>query len=306
MPEDFTPNTIATGFRNTSSARIILGSYSNEISDVKFPDEKYKQNNDYLYGSANKEDRPKGIQEAYEFWTGTDQKKHYGKGMSNPESKILINGKEIGKNLKRRTEWESFADYLQNQHEYEETFNCDNGKTLELRYIYDMNGGFIFLTEYTSYPYLKIQYRYIDKNLEDNKDFKKWNNITIREFADLDYGIDIPEIGDSLTGSRSSNSLKKESKLEKVDTNEITDKGKGKIKIYSKYIKAMNIKEIAMYMSRKKYTIKKDDKLWDIAAEHYNGDGSKWTILEKEDGSNFTEEEAENLQIGTTIYIPVE
>lgn len=293
-------------FSNPIFLRNMIGRSNTRITDVMFPDEKYKANGDYLYGSANAEDRPAGTRKLYEFWVGTDSRKHYDKASSNPESKILIHGKEIGKNLKRRTEWENFIDYVQKQHEYEEIFNFDDGRTLELRYIYDMNGGFILPARFTRYPYLKIQYRYIDRNEKDNEDFDKWNSITIKEFADLDYGIDIPEIGDSLTGSRSSNNMKKESRLEKVDMTEITDKGKGKIKVNGKYLTASGITEIETGKTRKKYIIKENETLWGIAAEYFNGDGSRWVVLEKEDGSNFTEEEAKKIQAGTTIYIPAE
>ena len=69
---------------------------------------------------------------------------------------------------------------------------------------------------------------------------------------------------------------------------------------------ASGITEIETGKTRKKYIIKENETLWGIAAEYFNGDGSRWVVLEKEDGSNFTEEEAKKIQAGTTIYIPAE
>ena len=51
------------------------------------------------------------------------------------------------------------------------------------------------------------------------------------------------------------------------------------------------------------YTIKSGDTLSHIALE-YLGNASLWTTIQKADGSNFTSQEANQLQIGQIIYIP--
>ncbi|QUY40351.1 peptidoglycan-binding protein [Acaryochloris marina] len=57
--------------------------------------------------------------------------------------------------------------------------------------------------------------------------------------------------------------------------------------------------------SRTSYELQTGDTLWAIA-ERQLGDGARWTELENEDGTKFTEAEAKSLQIGQILYIPGE
>ena len=50
-------------------------------------------------------------------------------------------------------------------------------------------------------------------------------------------------------------------------------------------------------------TIQSQDTLWDIAAERL-GDPQDWITILNSDGTNFTEDEARRLQIGSTVYLP--
>ncbi|BAY20462.1 putative peptidase [Calothrix sp. NIES-2100] len=54
---------------------------------------------------------------------------------------------------------------------------------------------------------------------------------------------------------------------------------------------------------RDTYTVKPNDTLWGIAQSYY-GDGSKWTQIQRADGSTYTSEQAKYLQIGAVVYIP--
>jgi LysM repeat protein len=50
-------------------------------------------------------------------------------------------------------------------------------------------------------------------------------------------------------------------------------------------------------------TVKPQDTLWDIAAKEL-GDPQDWTTILEADGTNFTEDEARRLQIGSIVYLP--
>ena len=51
------------------------------------------------------------------------------------------------------------------------------------------------------------------------------------------------------------------------------------------------------------HQVKAGDTLWDIAKAKL-GDGSRWTELQKKEGGAFTEKEAHQLHIGTSVYLP--
>ena len=55
--------------------------------------------------------------------------------------------------------------------------------------------------------------------------------------------------------------------------------------------------------NKRTYEVKNGDTLWDIA-ERELGDATKWENITKNDGSTYTEEEAENLQTGTSLSLP--
>ena len=52
------------------------------------------------------------------------------------------------------------------------------------------------------------------------------------------------------------------------------------------------------------YTIQSDDTLWDIAVQ-YLGNGNRWQEIKKPDGSTFSEQEAQNIQPGDVVYLPI-
>ncbi|MEM7578355.1 MAG: LysM peptidoglycan-binding domain-containing protein [Cyanobacteria bacterium P01_A01_bin.80] len=68
---------------------------------------------------------------------------------------------------------------------------------------------------------------------------------------------------------------------------------------------SLNGKEIYVELneSRTEYTIKSGDNLWQIAQQQL-GDGNRWVEIEKENGTTFTQQEAQSLQIGQVVYLP--
>jgi len=60
--------------------------------------------------------------------------------------------------------------------------------------------------------------------------------------------------------------------------------------------------ESELPQTQKSVTIESGDTLWKIAEEEL-GDGNRWVELREADGSNFTEEEARRLQVGTEVYL---
>lgn len=51
------------------------------------------------------------------------------------------------------------------------------------------------------------------------------------------------------------------------------------------------------------YTVKSGDSLWSIAKKEL-GDGNRWVEILEEDGTTFPETEAEQIQVGDTVYLP--
>ena len=49
--------------------------------------------------------------------------------------------------------------------------------------------------------------------------------------------------------------------------------------------------------------MKPNDTLWGIA-QSFLGDGTKWTQIQRGDGSTYTSEQARYLQIGAVVYVP--
>ncbi|NLM98066.1 MAG: DUF4280 domain-containing protein, partial [Halanaerobiaceae bacterium] len=261
----------------------------------------FNKNKDILLGSLI--DHNKGSKESFEFWTGVGSQVYYNNEIdpdfqSNPDIPIYINGKKIGDNniFTRLKRVEScFLDSAKKQFRYYQTIELDDGKELEVKYIYDLNGELL-----NSTPYLLIQYRVKDA------EYKTWNEIKINGFKDGDYGINIPDKGEVLPGTRMKTELDMTGvELDNINTDEIKGIGRGKIKIKGEYLKATDLIPIDKDEedSRMVWVVKKKDILWDLA-EVFLNDGKRWTELEKEDGSKFTEEEAESLQIGSKVFIP--
>ncbi|TDX58984.1 DUF4280 domain-containing protein [Orenia marismortui] len=309
--------------------RFILGSNANDIKDVKFPYEEYIANNSIFYGSANKNDLPEGTQDKFEFWVGTNHSYSYTKRknnnleeseqkVSNPNGKIIINGEEIGISLSRIEKgkkknknllWRigSFINKVfsdnSDQLNYRETIKKDDGRTLELIYTYKFGfskkgnpNSIIGNMDIKVYPSLRIEYRYIG--------YGEYNHLVIKDFSDGDYGINIPDKGEVILGTRFKGELNSEGiELDNINIDEIVSKGRGKVKIDQDYIKAQNLNQITEEDDDNRWisTLSEGDTLWDVAVSHF-GDGSRWRELEKEDGSNFSEEETENLPIGTKVY----
>ncbi|WP_018249124.1 DUF4280 domain-containing protein [Orenia marismortui] len=309
--------------------RFMLGSNANEVTDVRFPNEEYKPNNSIFYGSANKNNLPEGTLDKFEFWVGTNHSYSYTKRknnnleqseqkVSNPNGKIIINGEEIGTSLSRIEKGKKknknffwrigsmitkvFSDNS-DQLNYRETIKKDDGRTLELIYTYNFGfskkgnpNSIIGNMDIKVYPSLKIEYHYIG--------YKDFNSLVIKDFSDGDYGINIPDKGEVILGSRFEGELNPEGiDLDNINIDEILSKGRGKVKIDQDYIKTQTITPIIEEDDDKRWvsTLGEGGTLWDVAVSFFE-DGSRWTELEKEDGSNFSEEEAKKLPIGTKVY----
>jgi len=309
--------------------RFILGSNANDIKDVKFPYEEYIPNNSIFYGSENKNDIPEGTQDKFEFWVGTNHSYSYTKKknknveeseqkVSNPNGKIIINDEEIGASLtriekgkKRNENWfwqissmiSKVFNKNSNQLNYRETIKMDDGRTLELTYTYDFGfskkgnpNSIIGNMDIKVYPSLKIEYHYIGH--------KEYNYLVIKEFSDGDYGINVPDKGEVILGARFEGELNPEGiNLDNINVDEVISNGRGKVKIDQDYIKAQKLTPIIEGDDDKRWvsTLGEGDTLWDLAVSFF-GDGTRWTELEKEDGSTFSEEEAKNLSVGTKVY----
>ncbi|WP_204701174.1 hypothetical protein [Halanaerobacter jeridensis] len=173
------------------------------IKDTEYSE--YKPNYTIVYGSADEENPPEGEHKDLEFWCGTHHcyeyikhpKEHLSKAkqlLSNPEAEVFIEGQKIGQNLERELEWESYIDHCQDQQKYRETIELEDDMILDLKYTYDLNGGFISLFKKTRFAYLKVEYRPIAKE-DKNREFKEYDTLLIKEFDvyNQDYGIKIPD-----------------------------------------------------------------------------------------------------------------
>ncbi|MGM0438565.1 MAG: DUF4280 domain-containing protein [Bacillota bacterium] len=323
-PYQFNQEVLPLGYRisNDGSFVILYNSKADKknrekLSDVKFPP--YEANHNIFYGSADKENKPQGKTEKFELQIGTHHRYEYRKKpkenvekskqlISNPNSKLLINGQRIGApgKLKRLNKVKrGFVNRKLKRFKYYQDIKMGD-KTLRIRYCYDLNGGWIkgdrslFDSRWSFDSYLRIKYR-----IKGNTDLE-WNTLTIKEFSDGDYGINIPDKGEVLAGSGLNRKIDPEGvELENVDIKEVVDSGRGKIKIKDKYLKAENLTEIKKEELDKRvvWKVNQGETLSEIADLYYQ-DSSRWDELEKEDGSKFTEEEAKNLEIGSKVYIP--
>jgi hypothetical protein len=218
----------------------------------------FKENWNIIYGSLKK-DEDEGFSKdnnensskeedgstKLEFWTGLASRKIYKHSKNVKEMKIIINEERIGRNLERRVEEESIfekiADQFFKEREYMEIFEKDDGRVLEVKYKHLSWRS--FFKEITN-PTLQIKYRYKDK---DSKETYPWNRLTIKSFADLDYGIDLPDKGYNLAGSKYNGEIKKERlNTQLIEIGEIREKGRGKVKIDGNYLKTDDLTTLEM------------------------------------------------------------
>ena len=142
-PYQFNREVLPLGYRisNEGSFVILYDSKANEeerekLSDIKFPP--YEANYNIFYGSADKEDKPQGKTEKFELQLGTHL-------ISNPNSKLFINGQRIGApgELKRLNKVNrGFVNRKLKKFKYYQDIKLDD-KVLRVRYSYDLNGGWI-------------------------------------------------------------------------------------------------------------------------------------------------------------------
>ena len=266
----------------------------------------FKDNYDILPGSEKLESN-NGDKEVFEFWPDIGSASGRKLKHNIKKSRIKITGEVIGKNLERVMEAEDKFDQIFSKQEYEEKFPKAENRILIVRYTYDLNGS--LLTLYS--PKLIIRYNYVKSEKWENA-VDEWNTIVIQDFADLDYGIDIPDVGATLEGTQGGSTVtefkemlkKAEDNLE-VKLDEVVEQGRGMLKAVKQYLKAEELTEIIRDEKYKKYIFTKGDTLWQIAKE-FLGAGNRWPELEKESGGSFTEEEAKEIQVGSKVYIAKE
>ncbi|SJZ62668.1 DUF4280 domain-containing protein [Selenihalanaerobacter shriftii] len=253
--------------------------------------------------SGMKEDKTNDIK----LWTGIGMINYYKEEEYTKDvikkSKIIINGEQIGSNLKRRLENEylTLGDQVKYQ-EYVESFKQDNSRILEVIYYYTSFEHFFKILKKNT---LKIKYRVKYKDQSNNNSNSSWNVLMIREFDDLDYNIDLPDKGYSLPGLNHNRKYDYNKALSNssLSLEGVTDKARGKLRLNDKYIKGKNLEVLRNKKPRLVYKVMESDMLREIA-EEYLGEANRWRELEKEDGSNFTEEEAKKLKVGSKVYIP--
>ncbi|MGM0502712.1 MAG: polymorphic toxin type 44 domain-containing protein, partial [Bacillota bacterium] len=292
-----------------------------KLSDIKFIT--YKPNYTIIYGSADEENPPEGKQEKLELWGGTHHCYKYRKSpkedisiakqlISNPDVETFINGHKIGQNLERELEWESYFDQCQDQQKYRETIELEDDMILDLKYTYDLNGGFISLFKKTRFAFLKIEYRCIEKKNKE-REFKEYDTLLIKEFDvyNQDYGIAIPDevvvkAGFHSQQEESQEPKQKQIEVEKYNQNKAENK-KGKLLIDGKPVTSLglekNEREIEDYIV---CIVKSSDDYLANLAHEWLGSPLRWKELEKQPGTCFTEGEQYTLQKGTKIYVPKE
>ena len=291
------------------------------IKDTEYSE--YKPNYTIIYGSADEENPPEGEHKDLEFWCGTHHcyeyikhpKEHLSKAkqlLSNPEAEVFIEGQKIGQNLERELEWESYIDHCQDQQKYRETIELEDDMILDLKYTYDLNGGFISLFKKTRFAYLKIEYRSIAKEDKD-REFKDYDTLLIKEFDvyNQDYGITIPDQVVVKAGFHSQQEASQEPEQDQIDVEEHNqnraENREGKLLIEGKPVTSLgldeNESEFEEYIICK---VKSPDNYLANLAHEWLGSPLRWEELEKEPGTCFTEGEQHTLKKGTKIYIPKE
>jgi hypothetical protein len=292
------------------------------LKDIKFPE--YKSNDTTFYGSANKEEEITGKQEKFELQLGTKYRFRYRKKpkekfeesrqlISNPDGKILINGKGIGQNLERQLAWENLFDAWQKQQKYRETIDYGENNVLDLKYTYDLNGGYYTLFKKTDFPFLKIEYKCRPKEKNDQKrDFQRCDRLIIKEFDAQagDYGIKIPDKIVVKPGFKSQHQEEKEGnekiKIEEHDHGKSHNKS-GKLIIDGNPVSSKGLEENEREAQGYVVFIVRGakDYLGNVAQE-WLGSSLRWQELEKEPGQCFSEGEQHTLQLGTKVYISKE
>jgi hypothetical protein len=214
--------------------------------------------------------------------------------------KIIINGEQIGQNLERRFERKYISDFGRRvtEQEYVESFEKDEDRILEIRYYYVSYRHFFRIVSK-----LKIKYRI--KYKAKDKDNFPWNTLIIKDFADLDYQIDIPDKGYTLPGSQSNEEIsEKKVNTDKIDISEVRSKGRGKLKVNGKYLTAKGLKPIKEKEDPKLICkLSEGDTLEEIAKD-FLGQESRWDELKKEDGSQYTKKDKKNFKAGAKVVIP--
>ena len=296
-----------------------LPDYYDQLKDIKFPE--YRPNKDVLYGSGHKKEKPEGKQEKFEFYTRTNHGTYYIKKkredencvLSNPDGRILINGKRIGTNLERELAWEGNIDFLQKQQKYREVIDCGNNKVLDLRYTYDFNGGLINLLEKSRYPFLRVKYRLIDKRNKEKR-IDNYNLLIIKEFeaSKGDYGIEIPNVFVVIPGSKVNYEKEKDErkqdqqdvKIKLHKTNSSQNIG-GKLLTQGNPVTTLELDENERETGEYIICVVRgiEDYLGNVAKE-WLGSSQRWKELEKEPGICFEDGDQFTLQKGTKIYIP--
>ncbi len=264
---------------------------SSEIRRANHGLDFFRDKTEYLTGSKIDEEYNKELEE-FEFWTGLGCINQH--QASNPQAEIKINNHLIGQNLERIFSNDDSSSYIIEVRKYEENFK-DGDRVLQVRYLYKMPK----ILTWQRKSKLKIKYRYKSASQwQENK----WNEIIIQGFASdsCDYGISLPDKGDSLAGSRCQ---KDNEEIDEELNEERVELEAKKIKLNGEYLMPNQITPLADD-DQLVYQVKEGDRLWSIAQD-FLGDGEQWQHLLKEDGSTYTKEEAEEIKAGDKVVIPV-
>ncbi|MGM0502097.1 MAG: hypothetical protein ACQERJ_06175, partial [Bacillota bacterium] len=161
----------------------------------------FQAKKDTLYGTAKEEG---SVSSAIQFWSGLGLvKSEKGSKASKRDSKLIINGEEIGQAEELKREEENYWQRVVGKKKYTQKIEKDDGRVLEITYIHD--------NDRVGYDELIIEYGYQSDEVITINIFghqyeipkpQKRDKIVIREFRDCDYGIDIPDKVYFLPGSR--------------------------------------------------------------------------------------------------------